>query len=247
MHETRLGTAQVNARELARELLDALNSFKTTSEAAAFNACDDDRQQRTSVIEDGLVATLEDAGRSPSNSSADPTFEMATSCGALAGPFADTNEKGAEQMRFKRSMSSETTGYQTEDRPTRLKIVEEFSADSELIERLRVTGEELEALSDVSLLGSLTCKQDLLFILRQIREPNESGAAVPSGTLQVSYQKIEPSIPDVSEMTERIRREALAKLAEADLINDGRRRSRQFGIVSSIRTMLDRRSFRLPR
>ena len=41
--------------------------------------------------------------------------------------------------------------------------------DHELIERLRITPEELDALSKCALFGTLTCKQDMLFILRQIR------------------------------------------------------------------------------
>jgi hypothetical protein len=46
---------------------------------------------------------------------------------------------------------------------------EEFCGDHELLERLRVTPQELAALKDCVLLGTLTCKQDMLFILRQIR------------------------------------------------------------------------------
>ncbi|HEX9492575.1 MAG TPA: hypothetical protein VGA33_04880 [Thermoanaerobaculia bacterium] len=42
--------------------------------------------------------------------------------------------------------------------------------DHELVARLRITPEEIDALEHCALLGTLTCKQDLLFILRQIRE-----------------------------------------------------------------------------
>src|SRR5258708_2781900 len=48
-------------------------------------------------------------------------------------------------------------------------IWDQFRNDHELLERLRVTSQELEALADCVLLGTLTCKQDMLFILRQIR------------------------------------------------------------------------------
>ncbi|MGA9723404.1 MAG: hypothetical protein WBQ86_13180 [Candidatus Binatus sp.] len=49
-------------------------------------------------------------------------------------------------------------------------ILDEIRNDRELIGRLRITPQELEALSKCALLGTLTCKQDMLFILRQIRE-----------------------------------------------------------------------------
>src|ERR1039458_2257155 len=42
--------------------------------------------------------------------------------------------------------------------------------DHELIERLSITSEELEALSKCAMFGTLTCKQHMLAILRQIRE-----------------------------------------------------------------------------
>jgi hypothetical protein len=49
-------------------------------------------------------------------------------------------------------------------------ILDEIRNDRELIKRLSITPQELEALSKCALLGTLTCKQDMLFILRQIRE-----------------------------------------------------------------------------
>lgn len=53
----------------------------------------------------------------------------------------------------------------------RREVWEQFRADKELLDRLRVTHEELEALEHCALLGTLSGKDDLLFILRQIREP----------------------------------------------------------------------------
>jgi type IV secretory pathway TrbD component len=47
---------------------------------------------------------------------------------------------------------------------------DQFLHDRELLARLRITPEEIDALEHCALLGTLTCKQDLLFILRQIRE-----------------------------------------------------------------------------
>ncbi len=53
-------------------------------------------------------------------------------------------------------------------------ILDEIRNDRELIHRLSITPQELEALSKCALLGTLTCKQDMLFILRQIREATNS-------------------------------------------------------------------------
>ena len=51
-------------------------------------------------------------------------------------------------------------------------MLDEIRNDRELIHRLSITPQELEALSKCALLGTLTSKQDMLFILRQIREAN---------------------------------------------------------------------------
>ena len=47
---------------------------------------------------------------------------------------------------------------------------DQFQQDRELIDRLRIQPNEIDMLKRCALLGTLTCKQDLLFILRQIRE-----------------------------------------------------------------------------
>jgi hypothetical protein len=64
-------------------------------------------------------------------------------------------------------------------------ILDQIRSDHELIERLRITPEELEALSKCALFGTLTCKEDLLFILRQIREAGgpAAGGSIDRTTL----------------------------------------------------------------
>src|ERR1700676_4298176 len=60
-------------------------------------------------------------------------------------------------------------------------VWEEFCDDHELLERLEVTPQELTALKNCVLLGELTSKQDMLFILRQIRlatEPSSEEATI---------------------------------------------------------------------
>jgi hypothetical protein len=93
------------------------------------------------------------------------------------------------------------------------KIFEEFCADREGLEALGVTDAELQTLSRVSLLGTLSCKEDVEFILRQIREARRP--AEP-----------EPSISNAREHTEAIRLAALEKLNELDLLHAKRSQTR---------------------
>ena len=77
-------------------------------------------------------------------------------------------------------------------------ILDEIRNDRELIARLRITGPELEALSKCALLGTLTCKQDMLFILRQIREA--TSPAFENATLfaqpPTASTEVEDTLPD---------------------------------------------------
>jgi hypothetical protein len=112
-------------------------------------------------------------------------------------------------------------------------IFDEFCADRESIAALAVTDDELRELSRASLLGTLTCKEDLMFLLRHIRSASNS----------VAYPAHEESIPDVSAMTERMRLAALAKLEELD--SKALRRSRSVWgrlmlAYALIKTMLNR-------
>jgi hypothetical protein len=54
--------------------------------------------------------------------------------------------------------------------PQEPSILDQIRNDHELVARLSITSQELEALSKCALLGTLTCKEDMLFILRQIRD-----------------------------------------------------------------------------
>ncbi len=83
-------------------------------------------------------------------------------------------------------------------------ILKRCCLDEELIERLHVTPQELEALSHSSLFGSLASERDVRFMLRMIREGVSSGREVPAGDVQF-------------EMAEDIRRESLRRLGELDL------------------------------
>jgi hypothetical protein len=90
------------------------------------------------------------------------------------------------------------------------KIFHEFCSDREALDALRVTTNELQALSRASLLGTLSCRQDVLFILDKIRKPLIIGDSGPSPA---------SAPPPPLSMTETIRRAAFAKMAERDSRN----------------------------
>ncbi|MGO8801682.1 hypothetical protein [Candidatus Binatus sp.] len=76
-------------------------------------------------------------------------------------------------------------------------FLDQIRNDRHLIERLKITPEELEALSKCSLFGTLTCKQDMLFILRQIREA--SGRPAAGGPLDQTPLFAQPPAPQQQE------------------------------------------------
>lgn len=133
---------------------------------------------------------------------------------------------------------------------TQREIIDEFCAESEVLKRLQVTPEELDALTRVSMLGIMTSKQDLLFMLRQIREA--ANPKVPEETdppeiepLEVADETLELPTCDTAQMTDRIRREALVKLPRWQARRDAERRRAQvsgfFLAVGSVAAMAGRR------
>jgi hypothetical protein len=111
-------------------------------------------------------------------------------------------------------------------------ILDEIRNDRELIDRLSITPQELEALSKCALLGTLTCKQDMLFILRQIREATGSGfdhaTVFPQPVMAMDEE--EDTLPDFR----RIPIRPVAKIAAepASRESKGRsRRSERFGVL----------------
>ena len=85
-------------------------------------------------------------------------------------------------------------------------ILGEIQNDRELIARLRITPQELEALSKCALLGTLTNKQDMLFLLRVIRDatdPAANNSAVAS-ELQDSPEDFDLGAPDFSRVKFRV-------------------------------------------
>ncbi len=131
---------------------------------------------------------------------------------------------------FKDLKKSETSDQLTDDRSDSNGIFAEFCADRETNAALGVTAEEFQELSRASLLGTLTSKDDLLFMLRQIRAA--MNPATPSN---------EPTLPDINYLAETMRLKALAKLDELDLKAELRRKS----AVGRVEAALERVSLKL--
>jgi len=125
----------------------------------------------------------------------------------------------------------ETSDQLIDDRSGSDGIFAEFCADRETNAALGVTAEEFQELSRASLLGTLTSKDDLLFMLRQIR-----AAMNP-----VKPPSNQPTLPDINHLAETMRLKALAKLDELDLKAERRRRS----VVGRVEAALERVSLRL--
>ena len=107
--------------------------------------------------------------------------EASTKVFASTGKVADLGESEPEQIpAFESAESSEPPGFEAQTSEDG--VIQGFCRAHGVVERLRVTPQELQALADASLLGSLTCKEDVLFMLRQIRgartiaEPEASAA-----------------------------------------------------------------------
>jgi hypothetical protein len=221
--DQKLTTARVDTERLVRDFLDAFNSLKTMPETATCSSPNKEEEQGPQQSQDDHSKAFEPVGGGQSTTSADPSPVSSGPLGTLTGEISDIDEAEPEQISaFEGAGNSEPSGYQKEAPKNRHEIIQEFCADDEVLERLRVTPEELRALSRVSMLGVLTSKREILCMLRQIRKPRnpaELRTTVPSEPPPVPEKKVEPSIPDLSEMAERIRREALARLRESYSLN----------------------------
>jgi len=225
MNQPKLAITIDEAQRVVRQLADSLNSLKAKPSAPASPA-PVQAQHPARPQKDRVQAVVPVSSALPAVRRVPPKPTSRTVTVALPPVSA-----------FKSARMSPTKHEQVR---THREIVEDFRRDSELIARLGVTPEEVETLSNVSMLGKLTSKQDALFILRQIREAR--GPFVSPSTPQtflVPYQKIEPAIPDIGVMSEWIRSTAMAKLGELESRPRARYRSRfgQFDFLSSIKTM----------
>ncbi len=110
--------------------------------------------------------------------------ELLDALETLAKKRRVTSSSAAEQPEpipaYESAGGSESSGFDAQSSEDG--VIQGFCRAHGVVERLRVTPQELQALADASLLGSLTCKEDVLFMLRQIRgartnaEPEETTA-----------------------------------------------------------------------
>ncbi|MGH7923501.1 MAG: hypothetical protein ACREQH_02790 [Candidatus Binatus sp.] len=110
-------------------------------------------------------------------------------------------------------------------------ILDQIRNDHELIDRLGITPQELEALSKCALLGTLTCKQDMLFILRQIRDsdsPSIDQSAIFSQPAPIEDE--EEAIPDFRQIHSRLTPGIIPEPGSLDGIVR-RRLPEQFGVL----------------
>ena len=132
-------------------------------------------------------------------------------------------------------------------------ILDQIRNDPDLIARLSITPQELEALSKCALLGTLTCKQDMLFILRQIREATSS--TIDHTTLfpqpsAVNETENEDPVPELRNIATRLAPKVIPEPGSLDTVV--RReplspRHRSFGAPMALKNGRRRSTIRAPR
>jgi hypothetical protein len=210
----------VDTERVIRELLDALKSLKgVTAPTTCSPPGKNEQQQRSQQSQKDPAIALELVGSTLSDA-ADPKLQPTRRFKALMVPGSDFDEGNSQQAAaVESSENSESSDCQIEAQSTECGVIEGFCRDHGIIERLQVTPQELQALSEISLLGSLTCTQDALFVLRQVRsalKPAGLPATARPESLQAPY---DIRLYD-SWIAELVRRESQAKLTESDSLAD---------------------------
>jgi hypothetical protein len=217
MKEPKPAVTPVDTERFVRGFLDAFNSLKTTP-APTTCSWPAEKEQRPAQLQEAREQPFELVGGNAL--STDPRPVPWAPREALTGPVSGIDERESEQISaFESAENSKTPDNQTEAKSGQYQILEGFCSEHGIIERFWLTPQELKTLSSAALLGSLTCKQDVQFMLRQVngaRKPANPRVTVPLQPPKVADEYIEPSAPGVSAMAERIRRVALTRLAELD-------------------------------
>jgi cell fate (sporulation/competence/biofilm development) regulator YmcA (YheA/YmcA/DUF963 family) len=160
MDKPKVTEAAVGAEQVVRDLVDALKSLQ--KKPAPLSSSPPAEQEQPEPPESR-------GGRS----------KATTLLVALPG-VSDVDEPEPEQIpELETAENSQTPGFEVQSGEHG--IVQGFCHTHGVVERFRLTPEELKALSNASLLGSLTCEQDVKFMLRQIREASEP--AKPQATV----------------------------------------------------------------
>lgn len=211
----------VDTERVIRELLDAFKSLKGVTASTSFSpAGKNEQQQRSRQSQKDPATALALVGSTLSNDG-DPRLQPTTRFNAPMVPVSDFDEGNLQQAAAVESSENlERSDFQIEAQSTDCGVIEGFCRDHGIIERLRVTPEELQALSEVSLLGSLTCTQDALFVLRQVRSainPAGQQATVRPESVDVPYGNLELYDSWIAEL---VRRESQAKLTESGSLAD---------------------------
>ena len=139
------------------------------------------------------------------------TAGLCSSPAAIGEPAAEIAEAGATACAVQCAQDSESGDDEPGSEPGDDRVVEHFCADADTIDRLGITAAELQGIREAHLFGSFTCKEDLLFVLRQIRE----GAGVAELKAPSGSRAPAPGTRNFAEMTDRLRRAAQSKMAEA--------------------------------
>lgn len=178
MDKPKVTEAAVGAEQVVRDLVDALKSLQK-KQAPLSSSPGEPAQQKTPESH---------GGRS-----------KATTLLEAAPGVSDVDEPEPEPIsELETAEHSQTPGFEVQS--GEYGIVQGFCRNHGVIERFRVTPEELKALSNASLLGSLTCEQDVKFMLRQIREASEP--AEPQDTVAPEQIRV-PFLLDAASSVER--------------------------------------------
>jgi hypothetical protein len=169
MDKPKVSEAAVDAEQVVRDLVDALKSLQKKQAPLSSSPLGVQEQQKPPESR---------GGRS----------KATTLLEAVPG-LSDVDEPEPEQIsELETAENSQTPRFEVQS--GEYGIVRGFCRNHGVVERFRVTPEELKALSNASLLGSLTCEQDVKFMLRQIREaskPAEPQATVASDQIRAPF------------------------------------------------------------
>ena len=179
MDKPKVTEAAVGAEQVVRDLVDAIKSLQKKQAPLSSSPPGEQEQQEPPESR---------GGRS----------KATTLLVAMPG-VSDVDEPEPEQIpELEIADNSQTPGFEVQS--GEYGIVQGFCSNHGVVERFRLTPEELKALSNASLLGSLTCEQDVKFMLRQIREASEP--AEPQATVAPEQIRV-PFLLDAASSLER--------------------------------------------
>jgi hypothetical protein len=171
MDKPKVTEAAVGAEQVVRDLVDALKSL----------------QKKPAPLSSSPPGEQEQQKQKPPESRGGGS--KATTLLETFPGVSDVDEPEPEQIpELETAENSPTPGFAVESGDSG--IVQGFCRNHGVVERFRVTPEELKALSSASLLGPLICEQDVKFMLRQIREasrPAEPQATDPPEQIRVPF------------------------------------------------------------